>query len=137
MQKKYELATRLTYFWNKIEKKIFLNFIFVFKPLLFWHNAMPFQNLLQKKSYYNLWWGSVASHRFPGSHYQGPGCQDPMSQGRKSQGPRSQFKSPRIPSLRVTGSRVPESRVSGSRVSGSQVPGSRVSGPDFSLCPVI
>ena len=68
---------------------------------------MPFQNLLQKKSYYNLWWGSVASHRFPGSHYQGPGVRIPC---------------PRVASPKAQG---PSSRVRGSQVSGSQGPGSQ------------
>ena len=35
MQLKYELRTRLTYSWHKNEKKISLNFIFVFEPLRF------------------------------------------------------------------------------------------------------
>ena len=39
MQQKYELVTRLTYFWHKNEKKIFLNFVFVFEPLLFRHTC--------------------------------------------------------------------------------------------------
>ena len=75
---------------------------------------------------YALWWGSVASHKIPGFHYQSPGCQDPMSQGRKSQGPELQFQIPRVPSLGV-----PSPTVLGLRPQGA---GSEVSGPDFRLC---
>ena len=62
----------------------------------------------------------------PGSHYQRPGCQDPMSQVRRPQGPLSQFKSPRVPESqgpRVLGPRVLDFRVPGLRVpgGGSQV----------------
>ena len=112
MQQKYELATRLTYFWHKNEKKVSLNLIFVFEPHVFDTHVLAFynQNLLHK-SQYNLWWGSVASLMFPGSYFQGPGCQDPMSQSRKSQVP------------------GPESQGLGSRVLWC-----RVSGPDFRLC---
>ena len=125
MQQKYELITRLTYFWHKNEKKISLNFIFVFKPLRFRHTCHPLSEYASQIKLIQSVAGSVASHWTPGSHYQVPGCQDPMSQGHKSQGPGSQFQSPRILSLRVPGSRVPEPQVSGSGVSGSRVPGLR------------
>ena len=39
MQQRYELRTMLTYFWHKTEKKISLNFIFVFELLRFWHTC--------------------------------------------------------------------------------------------------
>ena len=124
MQQKYELGTRLTYFWHKNEKKIYLNFIFVFESLHLWYACRSF--LLSKfASQIKLMQfvvGSVASLSVLGSHFQGPGCQAFASQG----------------------SRVPRSRVPGSRVSGSQGPGSQVlclrvsglqaSGPGFRLC---
>ena len=40
--KKYELGTRLTYFWHKNEKKISLNFIFLFELLSFRHTYTSF-----------------------------------------------------------------------------------------------
>ena len=105
MQQKYELGTRLTYFWHKNEKKISLNFIFVFEPLRFRHTCPSF--LLSKfASQIKLIQsvvGSVASLRILGSHFQGPGWQSLVSRG------------PRVPSL------------------GSHGPGSQVSGPDFRL----
>ena len=113
------------YFWHKNEKKISLNLIFVFEPLRFRHTCHPLSEFAWRIKLIQSVVGSVASHWTPGSHYQVPGCQDPMSQGHKSQGSGSQFQSPRILSLRVPGSRVPEPQVSGSRVSGSRVPGLR------------
>ena len=120
IQQKYELGTRLTYFWHKNEKKISLNFIFVFKTLRFRHICLLKICFTNKV---NLWWGSVASHRVPLPGPQGPGCQDPMSQGCKSQGPGSQFQSPRVTSLRVSGP--------GSQSLGFQGPGSQVLILDF------
>ena len=122
MQQKYELGTRLTYFWHKNEKKISLNFIFAFEPLRFRHACHSF--LLSKyASQIKLIPSvvrSVASLRVIWSNFQGPGCQGPVSQG------------PRVP-----GSRAPESWLQGlgsqgptvlglrSRVSGSQGPASQ------------
>ena len=49
MQQKYELGTKLTYFWHKNEKKTSLKFIFVFEPLRFRHTLSFYcQNLLHK-----------------------------------------------------------------------------------------
>ena len=101
MQQKYELGTRLTYFWYKNEKKISLNFILVFEPLRFWHTCRSF--LLSKfasqikliKSLVE----SVASNRVLGSHLQGFGCQRLVSQGPRVLGPRSL--DPRSVGLRV------------------------------------
>ena len=45
--KEYELKAKLTYFWHKVESKIFLNFIFVFEPLRFRHTC-PQSFLLSK-----------------------------------------------------------------------------------------
>ena len=96
MQQKYELGTRLTYFWHKNEKKISLNFIFVFEPLRFRHTCPSF--LLSKfASQIKLIKspGSVASHRFPDVRIPYPRVPVPESQGLGSQGSRSQ--GPRIP----------------------------------------
>ena len=42
MQQKYELRTKLTNFSHKNEKKISLNFVFVFEPLRFRHTRPSF-----------------------------------------------------------------------------------------------
>ena len=89
MQQKYELGTRLTYFWHKNEKKISLNFIFVFEPLRFRHTCPSF--LLSKfASQIKLIKspGSVASQRFPDVRIPYPRVPVPESQGLGSQGPR-------------------------------------------------
>ena len=143
MQQKYELGTKLTYFWHKNEKKISLNFIFAFETLRFRH---IYHALSKCASQIKLICGG--GHLLvPGSHYQRPGCQDPMSQVRRPQGPLSQFKSPRVPESQVSESqspRVPGSEGPGSQSLGfqgprsqgirSQGPRCRVSGPDFRLC---
>ena len=41
-QQKSDLGTSLTYFWHKNERKISLNFIFVFEHLRFWHTRSSF-----------------------------------------------------------------------------------------------
>ena len=112
MQRKYELGTRLTYFWHKNEKKISLNSIFVFESLRFRHTYPSF--LLSKlPSQIKL----IQSVVGVCCQSQCPRVPLPGSQGCKSQGPESQFRS----------------RVSGSQGSVSQVSGSRVSDPDFRL----
>ena len=42
MQQKYELQTWLTYFWYKNEKKVSINFIFVFESLRFHQTCLAF-----------------------------------------------------------------------------------------------
>ena len=140
LQQKYELGTRLTYFWHKNEKKIFLNFIFLFQSLRFQHTYPSFllSKLVSQIKLIQSVVGSVASPRVPGSHYQGTRCQGTMSQDHKSQDPGYQFQSPKVLSLSVPGYRVPESQVSGSQVSGSQglrfqVSVSRVLSPRFQV----
>ena len=102
MQQKYELGTRLTYFWPENDKKIFLNFIFVFEPARFWQIKL-IQSVV----------GLVASLKVLGSHFQDPGCQGFIFQG------------PRVPESQVLDLMVPGFRVSGSQVSGSQGSGSQ------------
>ena len=112
------LRTRLTYFWYKNEKKISLNFIFVFELLRFWHTCSSFLSKFasQIKLIQSVM-GSVASLRVLGSYFRGPECQGLVSQG------------PRVPG--------PGLMVPGSWVSESQGPGCRVSSPDFRLYPFL
>ena len=125
MQQKYEVGTRLTYFWHKNEIKISLNFIFVFEPLLFQHTYLSFLlsklasqiNLIQSVVGFSCYSQGL---RVPllGSHV--PGSQVPR--------PKVPVQSHRVPSLRVSGRRVPGLRIPASQnpwVSGSWVPGPR------------
>ena len=93
MQERYDLGTRLIYFWNKNEKKISLSFIFVFEFLRFWHTCPTF--LLSKFASQIKLMNSVVGQLL-----------DSGSQG------------PRIPSPTVPG---PGSQCLGSQVPGSQV----------------
>ena len=128
MQQKYELETRLTNFWHKNEKKISLNFIFVFELLRFRHLCPNF--LLSKFASQIKLIQSVVGVRCQtyGDRVPGPRFQGPTFQGCKSQVLGSQFQVPRVPGPRVSGlgSRVPRSQVLGSRVPESQVLGLRV-----------
>ena len=113
MQQKYELGSRLTFFRNKNEKKISLNFIFVFEPLSFLHTYPSF--LLSK---------FVSQIKLIQS-VVGVSC---SSQGLRLPFPGSWVSGPHVP-----GWQVPSPWVSGF---GSRGPGSRVSGPDFRICPI-
>ena len=118
MHQKYELGPSLNYFWYKNEKKIFLNFIFAFEPLRFWHTCHSF--LLSKFASHMASHvvGSVASFMVLGSDFQDREWQGLVSQGLRipgSQSPRSQVSWSK--GLRVPGLRVLELRVWGSRVS--------------------
>ena len=153
MQQKYELETRLTNFWHKNEKKISLNFIFVFELLRFRHLCPNF--LLSKFASQIKLIQSVVGVRCQtyGDRVPGPRFQGPTFQGRKSQvlgsqvsgsqGSSSQSLGPWVPGpgslgprFWVLGFQSPGSWVSGSRVPSpsSRGPGSQVSGPDFRLC---
>ena len=109
------------------EKKISLNFIFVFKLLRFRHT---FHALSEFASQIKLICGGG---QLLVTWSQGPitralGVRIPCSSvtGPKAQGPSSRFSV-----SQVSGSRVPEPRVSGSQVSGSQ---DSVLILDYSLC---
>ena len=137
MQQKYELGTRLTYFWHKNEKKISLNCIFIFDPLRFWHTCRSFllSKLVSQIKLIQSLVESVASFRVLGSQFQGPGCQGLVFQGPRVPGPGSHGS--RVTGLRIPGLCIPESWVSGlrvpdSRVLGAGVSGSRVLGLRFS-----
>ena len=117
MQQKRELGTRLTYFSYKNEKKISLNLIFVFKPLLFRHTCPALVLYYQKLIQYAV---GVSCQS------QDPRVPLPGSWVSGFHVPRSQVPRPRVP---VPESQGPKSQ--GPRVSG---PVSQVSGPDFRLC---
>ena len=122
------VATRLNNVWHKNEKKISLNFIFVFDPFLFsTHMLCPFKICFTNKVNTICGGGQllvtgslVSGSHVPGSQVLRPRVPVPESQGTKSQGHR--VLDPRVSDLRDPGLR-------------SQGPGSRVSGPDFRLCP--
>ena len=137
MHQKYELGTRLTYFWHKKEKKISLNFSFVFEPLHFQHTCSSF--LLSKFASERKLIQSVVRVRIIGicvtSSVLRVLLSDSGSQGRKSKVPGTQLRGPgcqspssrilgvRVPCFRVLKSQVPESCVIGLRVSSLRVPG--------------
>ena len=117
MQQKYELGTRLTYFWHKNEKKISLNFIFVFEPLRFQLTCPSF--LLSKfasqiKLIQSVLIRSVASHRSQGPITRVPGIRvlcprvaSPKAQGSSSKVLGYQVSGYRFPGFQVSGLRVP------------------------------
>ena len=136
MQQKYELGTRLTYFWHQNEKKISLSFIVVFESLRCWHTCLSFllSNFTSQIKLIQSVVGSVASHRVPRPPL-------PWSRVSGSHVPRSQVARPRVTVLEYQGHKSHGPRVPGRRVSGltvlclrSQDPGLRVSDPDFRLC---
>ena len=98
MQQKCELGTRLTYFSHKNDKKISLNFIFVFKPLLFRHTCPALVLYYQKLIQYAV---GVSCQS------QDPRVPLPGSWVSGFHVPMSQVPRPRVPSLRVPESRVP------------------------------
>ena len=118
MQQKYELWTRLTYFWHKNEKKISLNFIFCIRNPTF--STYMSQLFIVKICFTNEI--NIISG--------GGQLLVSESQGSISRVPSVRFF---VGSLKLQGpsSRVPESQVPGSQVSGSQVRGFRVSGPRY------
>ena len=114
MQQKYELETRLTYFWHKNEKKISKKFIFVFEPLSFRHTYPSF---LLSKLASQIKFNTI--------------CGGGQLLVTGSQGPITGVPGARVPCTRVTS---PKAKGPSSRVPGSQVSGSQVSGPDVRLC---
>ena len=110
MQQKYELWTRLTYFWHKNEKKISLNFIFrIRNPTFSTYMSQLFIVKICFTNEINIISG-------------GGQLLVSESQGSISRVPSVRFF---VGSLKLQGpsSRVPESQVPGSQVPGLGIPG--------------
>ena len=120
MQQKYELGTRLNYFWHKNEKIISQNFNFVFEPLHFQHTCPSF--LLSNKVNTNK-----VNAICGGGQLLVSGSQVLISRVSGSHVPDSEVPSLRVP---VPVSQVPGSQVTGLRswVLGLRIPSLRVPG---------
>ena len=111
MQQKYELRIRLTYFWNKNEKKVSLNFIFCIRGGTFLtHMSQLFIIEICFTKKYNTICG--------GGQLLVSGSQGPIF---------------RAPSVRFPGPRIQELEVPSPRVLGSQVLGYQVPGPRYQV----
>ena len=133
MQQKYELGTRLTYFWptQKWEENIPKFGFCIRAPTFSTHIPCLFKICFRNKV--NTICGGdqllVAGCKCPITWVLGVRIPCPRVASSKAQGPSS-----RVPESQVSGSRglgSQDPRVPGLR---SQGPGSRVSGPDFRLC---
>ena len=141
MQQKYELWTRLTYFWHKNERKISPNFIFCIRNPTF--STYMSQLFIVKICFTNKiniisGGGQLLVSGSQGSISRVPSIRFFVVE---SQVARSQLQGPWVPSSRIPSSksRGPRSGVSGSRVPDIRVPGSDVSGSQGprSQCPGI
>ena len=141
MQQKYELWTRLTYFWHKNEKKISLNFIFRIRNPTF--STYMSQLFIVKICFTNeiniiSGGGQLLVSESQGSISRVPSVRFFVG-SLKLQGPSSRVPESQDPRIPGSGSRGPRSGVSGSLVPGIRVPGSDVSGSQGSRsqCPGI
>ena len=156
MQQKYELWTRLTYFWHKNEKKISLNFIFCIRNPTF--STYMSQFFIVKICFTNeiniiSGGGQLLVSESQGSISRVPSVRffvrSLKLQGPSSRVPESQVPGSHVPGLGIPGpgfqglwSQVSEflglmyqgPRVPGLSVLEFRVSGSWVSGPDFRLC---
>ena len=128
MQQKYELGTRLSYFWQKNEKKISLNSIYIRAPTFSTQMPCPFKICFTNKVNAVFVGGQllVTGSQGPITRVSGVRIPCPRVASPKVHGPKSQ--SHRVPGLRVSGLRVPGLKLPGSWVARFQGPGSQFSG---------